>query len=62
VVDEILQNEVRKFLREVGVTSHQEIEAALAGHKGPVRLRVHLTSPDIALDHVVERTIGTSDQ
>jgi hypothetical protein len=55
--DEELLNQLRKFLREVGVTSQQEIEKAVAGKSGSVRLHMHLTSPDIPLDHVVERTI-----
>jgi len=57
--DEEFNNQLRKFLREVGVTSQQEIEKAVADTKktGSVRLHMHLTSPDIPLDHVVERTI-----
>jgi hypothetical protein len=57
--DEEFQNQLRKFLREVGVTSQQEIEKAVAsaGKTGAVRLHMHLTSPDIPLDHVVERVI-----
>jgi hypothetical protein len=57
--DEEFLNQLRKFLREVGVTSQQEIEKAVAGagKSGSVRLHMHLTSPDIPLDHVVERTI-----
>lgn len=52
---------VRKFLKEVGVTSQREIErivrdGALQGHS--VRLRMTLTSQDApALQHVVETTI-----
>lgn len=52
---------VRKFLKEVGVTSQREIEriardGALPGHS--LRLRMTLTSEDaLALRHVVETTI-----
>ncbi|WP_332694757.1 DUF6494 family protein [Bosea sp. (in: a-proteobacteria)] len=52
---------VRKFLKEVGVTSQREIErivrdGALQGRS--VRLRMTLTSEDApALQHVVETTI-----
>jgi hypothetical protein len=57
---EELNNQMRKFLREVGVTSQQEIEKAVASadrKSGHIRLTMRLTSPDIPLDHVVERTI-----
>jgi hypothetical protein len=59
MTEEEFHNQLRKFLREVGVTSQQEIEKAVAstGKAGPVRLHMRLTSPDIPLDHVVERTI-----
>lgn len=52
---------VRKFLKEVGVTSQREIEriargGALQGHN--MRLRMTLTSEDEpALRHVVETMI-----
>jgi hypothetical protein len=55
-----LNMQMRKFLKEVGVTSQREIEKAIAAAKktgGKVRLRTHLTSPDVPLDHVVEREI-----
>ena len=51
---------VRKFLKEVGVTSQREIERVVreAGVSGTtLRLRMTLTSPDAALEHVVETTI-----
>lgn len=51
---------VRKFLKEVGVTSQREIERAVRDGeaKGPrLRLRMTLTSEDAALEHVVETTI-----
>ena len=51
---------IRKFLKEVGVTSQREIERVV--HDGAVqgtalRLRMTLTSPDAPLEHVVETTI-----
>jgi hypothetical protein len=53
--------ELRKFLKQVGVTSQREIEKAArdaAGGAKALRLRMTLTSPDLpALDHVVEATI-----
>ncbi len=50
--------ELRKFLKQVGVTSQREIEKVArerAGGARVLRLRMALTSPDAAgLDHVVE--------
>ncbi|KUL94201.1 hypothetical protein DK26_18635 [Bosea sp. WAO] len=52
---------VRKFLKEVGVTSQREIERIVregTAQGGRVRLRMTLTSEDApALEHVVETTI-----
>jgi hypothetical protein len=52
---------VRKFLKEVGVTSQREIERIVrdgTAQGGRVRLRMTLTSEDApALQHVVETTI-----
>jgi 16S rRNA U516 pseudouridylate synthase RsuA-like enzyme len=55
--------EVRKFLREVGVTSQREIERVVReGHvqDGELRLRMVLTAENTSLHHVVERTITLS--
>jgi hypothetical protein len=52
---------IRKFLKEVGVTSQREIEKAVRQAKVEgrgVRLRMTLTSPDVPLNHVVETTIA----
>lgn len=50
--------ELRKFLKQVGVTSQREIERVAregAGGARVLRLRMALTSPDApGLDHVVE--------
>ena len=52
---------LRKFLKEVGVTSQREVERIVreGAVTGPqLRLRMTLTSPDApALEHVVEQTI-----
>lgn len=52
---------VRKFLKEVGVTSQREIERIVREGTGAgrsLRLRMTLTSEDApALQHVVETTI-----
>ena len=51
---------IRKFLKEVGVTSQREIERVV--REGTVkgdtlRLRMTLTSESAPLEHVVETTI-----
>lgn len=52
---------LRKFLKEVGVTSQREIERVVrqdAAQGGRLRLRMTLTSPDVpSLQHVVDHTI-----
>ncbi len=56
--------EVRKFLKEVGVTSQREIERIVReghAHGGTLRLRMTLTADNTPLEHVVERTISLSD-
>lgn len=58
--DEDFNVQMRKFLREVGVTSQQRIEevvasGAISGER--VKLRMHLTSEPGGIDHVVEREI-----
>ena len=57
--------ELRKFLKEVGVTSQREIERAVreagAGRRA-VRLTMTLTSDDVPLRHVVETEIDLKDQ
>ena len=51
---------VRKFLKEVGVTSQREIERVVreGGFDGrTLRLRMTLTSEDAPLEHVVETVV-----
>ena len=58
--NEEFANQIRKFLREVGVTSQQQIERAVGASgksAGKVKLKMHLSSPDIPLDHTVEREL-----
>ncbi len=52
---------MRKFLKQVGVTSQQEIEKAMraAGPSGPVQARAVISIPEIGLEHVVEGEIAT---
>lgn len=58
--EERLNMAIRKFLKEVGVTSQREIERVVRDGtvKGStLRLRMTLTSEDAPLEHVVETTI-----
>jgi len=62
--DDDFNMSMRKFLKQVGVTSQQEIEAAVrkaqeAGTlpEGDIRARMVLTIDAIGLEHVVEGTI-----
>lgn len=53
-----LNIEIRKFLKEVGVTSQREIERVVRAGAGPsLRLRMVLTAEGTPLEHVVERMI-----
>ena len=55
-----LNMEIRKFLKQVGVTSQRAIEAAVRGGKveGPVlRVRMTLTADNAPLEHVIEDEI-----
>jgi hypothetical protein len=52
---------LRKFLREVGVTSQQAVEAAVAQAAptgSTIRLKMVMTSPDVPLEHVIEHDIS----
>lgn len=57
--------EMRKFLKEVGVTSQREIERLVregAVKGGELRLRMTLTAENADLEHVVERTLPVPDK
>lgn len=56
--------ELRKFLKEVGVTSQREIERVardglVEGRE--LKLRMTLTAENAQLEHVIERTISLGD-
>jgi hypothetical protein len=54
---------MRKFLKQVGVTSQQEIEKAVrksSRNDGRIAVKVVLTAGDIGLEHVVEGEIELS--
>jgi hypothetical protein len=51
---------LRKFLKQVGVTSQREIERVVREKgldKGKLKLRMVLTAPGTSLNHVVEEEI-----
>jgi len=54
---------MRKFLKQVGVTSQQQIEKALRDAKtsGKVKVRAVVTIPSLGMEHVVEGEIDTGD-
>jgi len=59
--EDALNMAIRKFLKEVGVTSQREIERVVREGKvkGSLRLKMTLSSPDVpSLNHVVEQSIG----
>lgn len=57
--DEAFNMSLRKFLKQVGVTSQQEIEKAVrtAQPAGSVRAKMVLTIEEIGLSHTVEGEI-----
>jgi len=61
MTDEAFNMSMRKFLKQVGVTSQQQIEEAVrqAGPRGKVRVRATVSCPEIGLEHVVEGEIET---
>jgi hypothetical protein len=51
---------LRKFLKQVGVTSQREIERVVRESgldKGKLKLRMVLTAPGTSLNHVVEEDL-----
>lgn len=58
-MDEAFNMSMRKFLKQVGVTSQQAIEAAVrdSGAAGPFHARMVLTIEALGLTHVVEGEI-----
>ena len=63
MADEAFNMSMRKFLKQVGVTSQQEIEKAVraAAPGGTVKAKVVLTIEDIGLVHTVEGEIEAGD-
>ena len=61
--DDAFNTSMRKFLKQVGVTSQQQIEKAVREQApaGPVHARVVLTIPSLGVEHVVEAQIQPPD-
>ena len=61
--DEAFNMSLRKFLKQVGVTSQQEIEKAVRANKpgGKVKAKMVLTIEEIGLEHVVTGEIEAGD-
>jgi hypothetical protein len=54
---------IRKFLKEVGVTSQREIERVVREHKfkdGKLKLRMTLTAEGTPLEHIAASEIDVS--
>jgi hypothetical protein len=54
---------MRKFLKQVGVTSQQQIEQAIraANPSGSVKVRAVISIPELGMEHVVEGKIDAGD-
>ena len=61
--DEAFNMSMRKFLKQVGVTSQQEIDKAIRAAKpgGAVKVKMVLTIDKVGLEHVVEGEIEAGD-
>ena len=61
--EDVFNMSMRKFLKQVGVTSQQKIEEAVraANPSGPVRARMVLTLEGLDMEHVVEGDIQTGN-
>ena len=58
--DEAFNMSMRKFLKQVGVTSQQQIEQAIraAAPSGAVKVRAVITIPELGMEHAVEGEIA----
>lgn len=59
--DEAFNISMRKFLKQLGVTSQQEIEKAVWARKpsGTLKVRATVSIPELDLEHTVEGEIKT---
>jgi len=66
MIDEVVTQSIRKFLKQVGVTSHQRIESAIEQAKQSGQLQgktaikaiVRLEIADLDLEHSIESEIS----
>ena len=59
-MDEDFNMSMRKFLKQVGVTSQKAIEDALRdANNGEYKVDAKITIEDVAMEHTVSGTIGT---
>lgn len=61
--DEKFNMSMRKFLKQVGVTSQQQIESAVRASgktEGTIKVKIVLSGEGVDLDHVVEGEIELS--
>lgn len=64
--DDVLKMEIRKFLKKVGITCHQEIEKAVSAadrdgclkDHGSIRARITLELPDLGVKHVIAQDLA----
>ena len=61
--DDAFNMSMRKFLKQVGVTAQQRIEAAVraAAPAGAVKIRAVITIPELGMEHVIEGEISTGN-
>ncbi|HSF94072.1 MAG TPA: DUF6494 family protein [Thermohalobaculum sp.] len=54
---------MRKFLKQVGVTSQQQIEQAVraANPSAPLTVRAVISIPELGMEHTVEGKIATGE-
>ncbi|MEM0945454.1 MAG: DUF6494 family protein [Pseudomonadota bacterium] len=60
MTDDAFNMSMRKFLKQVGVTSQQEIERAVRDGEpaaGPLKVRAVITIEALGMEHVVEGEI-----
>ncbi|MEM7508343.1 MAG: DUF6494 family protein [Pseudomonadota bacterium] len=63
MTDDAFNMSMRKFLKQVGVTSQQRIEAAVrsSGKTGTIKAKAVITLEGLDMEHVVEGEIEVSE-
>ena len=57
MIDDEVTMSIRKFLKNVGITSQQEIEKVYSG-AGKVKVKMVLSCEELNLEHIIEGEIG----